>query len=750
MHLLVLTGRCITACLFIVFLAASVFSLRAAAQSESEPSSAPLGIEIPIGAENSISATYAETAPRIDGVLDDDIWARTLAADDFVQLSPSEGAAPSDPSAIRIAYDENNLYFGLSFYDSDPEAIRARNLERGGPNGRDDMFWLLIDTYHDGRNAYLFETNVLGTQDDAIITDESMSYSDWQWDGIYESEGRIADDGWHVELAIPFRTIRFDNAEAPTMGVAVQRFVSRSGERSMWPFIPRRFSAGIFQVSQYATMHGLEDIERGRNILIKPYVITGAQEIRVAEDAGEPVFESDLKRDAGLDVKYGITSNLTLDVTINTDFAQVESDAVQLDLTRFNLFFPEKREFFLERAGLFEFGQSGQTETFFSRRIGISNDILAGGRLVGQFDRLSVGALNIQTQKNDDIGLAAANNSVARVRADVLPRTTVGGIITNLEQGDRYNRAFGADASRRFWGNSEISGWYTRVQDSDPDLNDGAGRLSLNLRRADYGFSTAYANIGENFNPALGFVRRRDVKNYSASGTYSPQIGSGFFRSYSVRAFAGLVNGQDDQKQSSDVGGAASLTFLANDRVSLDYNRNFERLEDPFEIRPDAVIQPGDYVSDSWEAGFRTSDNRFFSGQGEVRLAEFFDGDRTTYSAGVGVRTGKYLQIDAGIRHDVFDLPIDNGQFDATTFSMNINMAQSRKLFAKSLIQYDNFSGNLQANIRIDWIHSPGADLFIVFNTNYNLSGEVDRFDPRTALLNNRIGIAKLTYVIQM
>ncbi|NNF02904.1 MAG: carbohydrate binding family 9 domain-containing protein [Rhodothermales bacterium] len=722
----------------------------AAAQTSSEALSSPPDIEIPIGANNSIRAVYAATAPRIDGVLDDEIWSQTPAADQFVQLAPTEGVPPSDPSAIRIAYDENNLYFGLSFYDSNPDQIRARNLERGGPNGRDDMFWLLIDTYHDGRNAYLFETNVLGTQDDAIISDESMSHNDWQWDGIYESEGRIADDGWHVELAIPFRTIRFDNAESPTMGIAIMRFVSRSGERSMWPFIPRRYSAGIFQVSQYATMHGLQDIERGRNILIKPYVITGGQEVRVGEDAGEPVYESDFKRDAGLDVKYGITPNLTLDVTINTDFAQVESDAVQLDLTRFNLFFPEKREFFLERAGLFQFGQSGQTETFFSRRIGISNDIIAGGRLVGQFDKLSVGALNIQTLKNDELDLPGANNSVVRVRADVLPRTTVGGIVTNLEQGDRYNRALGADASRRFWGNSEIQGWYTRVQDSDPDLNDGAGRVSLNLRRADYGFSTAYANIGENFSPALGFVRRRDVKNYSVSANYSPQIGSGFFRAYSVNAYAGLVNGQDNEKQSSDVGGRAWLRFLANDRVSLEFNRNFERLERPFEIRPDAVIETGDYVSDEWEAGFRTSDNRFLTGHGEIRLAEFFGGDRTTYSGGLGVRTGKYLQVDAGIRHDVFDLPIDNGSFDATVFSMNINMAKSRKLFAKSLIQYDNFSGNLQANIRIDWIHSPGADLFIVFNTNYNLSGDVDRFDPRTTLLNNRVGVAKLTYVIQM
>ncbi|PIQ63572.1 MAG: hypothetical protein COV99_02125 [Bacteroidetes bacterium CG12_big_fil_rev_8_21_14_0_65_60_17] len=318
-----------------------------------------------------------------------------------------------------------------------PELIRARNLQRGGPNGNDDMFWLLIDTYNDDRNAYLFETNVFGTQDDAIITDESMSRSDWQWDGIYESEGRIADDGWHVELAIPFKTIRFDNAHELTMGVAIMRFLNRTGERSLWPYIPRRYSAGIFQVSQYASLEGIEGVKPCRNVLIKPYVISGAQKSRVTENG----FETDTQQDIGLDVKWAVTPNFTFDATVNTDFAQVESDNVQLDLTRFNLFFPEKREFFLERQGLFEFGNTGQTQTFFSRRIGITNDILAGGRLVGQFDKISIGAMNLQADDNNDLGIAGGNNTVLRARVDVIDRTTLGAIFTKLEQDNTWNRS---------------------------------------------------------------------------------------------------------------------------------------------------------------------------------------------------------------------------------------------------------------------------------------------------------------------
>ena len=700
----------------------------------------------PIGAENEITAIYTDQKPNIDGILDEDIWRNAMPAGPFVQLDPSEGQAPAYPSEMRIAYDEHHLYFGLSFYDDEPDLIRARNLERGGPNGNDDMFWLLIDTYDDDRNAYLFETNVLGTQDDAIITDEQMSYSDWQWDGIYESQGRIADDGWHVELAIPFKTIRFDNADELTMGVAIMRFLNRTGERSMWPFIPREYSANIFQVSQYATLRGIKNVERGRNVLIKPYVIAGAQEHRLDPTS----TETDTQQDVGLDVKWAVNPNVTLDVTINTDFAQVEADNVQLDLTRFNLFFPEKREFFLERAGLFEFGDSRQTETFFSRRIGITNDIIGGARVVGQFDRYSVGALNIQTADNKDLGIDAANNTVLRGRADVMGRTTIGGIFTNLEQGDFSNRAFGADVRKRFWGNSEFNGWFTRVEDSRPDASDAAGSLAMNIRRADYGFSAGYTNVGKRFNPALGFVRRRDMVNWSGSASYSPQVNKDLIRSYSIAATASLINGQDGEKQTSDTGLRGNIRLRANDRLDFSYNRNFERLESSFFIRPNAEITTGDYLSNSISAGFRTDNSKFFSTNGSYSWSEFFDGTRENWRGGIGMRTGKYLNLDATISHTIFDLPIANGQFEATTVGMNINAAYSRKLFAKALIQYDNFSGDVQANIRIDWIHSPGADLFLVFNTNYNFHNADDQFDPRARLLNNQVGIAKLTYVIQL
>jgi hypothetical protein len=275
--------------------------------------------------------------------------------------------------------------------------------------------------------------------------------------------------------------------------------------------------------------------------------------------------------------------------------------------------------------------------------------------------------------------------------------------------------------------------------------------LAISLQSADVGGGFGYTNIGKRFNPALGFVRRRDMIDYSGFASYSPQFGSeGLIRSLSVGGNASVTSGQDLRKQSSSVQLRTGFSFVSNDRVDFSAGRSFERLERSFFIREDAEIPVGDYSSNSVSFNGRTDNSRFFSANAGVTLSEYFDGTRTNYRFGIGMRTGRYLNFDASVSHDVFELPIENGAFDATTFSLNVNAATSRKLFAKALVQYDNFSGDLQANVRIDWIHSPGADLFVVFNTNYNFTGEEDRFDVRNATLNNRVGVAKVTYVIQI
>ncbi len=696
-------------------------------------------------------AHYAETAPKIDGRLDDAIWSTISPITDFKQRWPEEGAEPTERSEMRIAFDDDHLYFGFRFFDSSPSEIRANIFERGGRIDKDDHIWLTIDTYDDDRNAYLFEMNPLGTQDDATITDESMSMDDWSWDSVYYSEGNIDEEGWTLEVAIPFRQIRFSKEDQPVMGLAVERRINRKNEQVIWPFIPRSFTRGILTVSQYGRLEGLKNLHRGKNIEIKPYIITGAQEVR--DDLALKPTESDFTRDLGVDVKYGITSNLTLDLTVNTDFAQVEADAVQLNLTRFNLFFPEKREFFLERSGLFTHGAARNTQTFFSRRIGISNEILAGARLTGQVGKLSVGLLNIQTRKDDDLSLPASNNAVARLRTTLSGRSTAGIIFTNLDQGDRFNRAFGADFQSRFWSSSSVNAWVTGISDSDADLDGGsAGELSLRMADDLWGGSVGYRSVSTNYAPALGFVSRRDMRRYDYDASWSPLLQSDRhpIRRVSVMTGGHYITGQDNEKQSWTYSLISSFSLERRDRFTLSLSRAFDRLEGSFFIRPNAEILAGDYYENS--ASFRGSTDPSRRGfvQMGVSRSGFFGGTRTNLNGGLGFRQSKYLKFESGFNHSIIDLPIDNGSFDATTVSLNIQAAGGRKLFASALLQYDNFSRDVAANIRVDWIHTPGSDLFLVINTNYHLvqDGE-DIFDPRRNLvLNDRLGVAKLTYLI--
>ncbi|HKK25452.1 MAG TPA: DUF5916 domain-containing protein, partial [Gracilimonas sp.] len=343
---------------------------------------------VPAPTDFEVTAVFAENPPYIDGDLSDEVWKDIPPITNLTQVWPNDGAEATEKTEVRIAYDRDHLYFAFRFYDKNPELIRAKNLERGGRNNRDDHAYIGIDTYRDGRNAYLFEMNALGTQDDALVTDENISYESFSWDAVFISETMIDDEGWTLEVSIPFRQLRFPEGDELEFGLMVSRMINRKNERVLWPAIGMEYggSFGVLAAaSQYGTLKGIKNIRRGNNIELKPYVISGVQEVR--PDLANEGTDTDYTYDIGGDMKWGITSNLTLDMTINTDFAQVESDNVQLNLSRFSLFFPEKREFFLERAGLFDHGNSRSTQTFFSRRIGLTDQILTGARMTGQVGR---------------------------------------------------------------------------------------------------------------------------------------------------------------------------------------------------------------------------------------------------------------------------------------------------------------------------------------------------------------------------
>lgn len=705
---------------------------------------------------NEVTAIFVENAPRIDGQLDDAVWQTIEPIRDFIQIWPEDGATATEGSEVRIAYDRDYLYFAFKFYDQNPDLIRAKNLERGGRNDRDDHAYIALDTYQDKRNAYLFEMNALGTQDDATITDEGLTLDSFSWDAVFRSETVIDDEGWTLEVSIPFRQLRFPKGDDLSFGLMLSRMINRKNERVMWPRIGLEFGnsfSALSAVSQYGTLKGLKNIRRGKNIEIKPYVITGAQHAR--PDLALNETDNEITSDLGVDFKYGITSNLTLDLTVNTDFAQVEADNVQLNLTRFSLFFPEKREFFLERSGLFEHGNPRSTQTFFSRRIGLADQILAGARMTGQVGRFSVGVLNIETgdKMKDFLGAGSANNTVARVRTNLFPRATAGVIFTNLEEDGHYNRAAGLDVQYRFLTASEFRAWYTNVWDTEDALNDAAGHARLQFENDLYEAGARFTSVGRNYNPALGFVRRRNIRQYDSNLSYKPLVsipGLDMIRRLNFDGEYTYIEDHDGIKQTTEIEAGVRADFNRRDRIGFEFEQQFERLDQSFFIRPDAEIPADTYTFSQFElSGETDSSRRLFTG-GRVSTGTFFNGNRTDLNASVGFRQSQYLVLEGDIRHSIIDLPIANGEFDATTLSLSILGAVNRDLFARALIQYDNFSRDLQANIRVNWIHTPGSDLFFVFNTSYHFASDDDiLFDPRRdILLNDRVGVLKLTYLV--
>ena len=687
-----------------------------------------------------------QAAPAIDGMLDEAFWASIPVISGFLQRDPVDGSAASERTEVRIAYTSTALYFGMTMYDSEPDLILGNILQRGGWIDKDDNVRIAIDTYHDGRNAYLFEIGALGAQDDALISDEGGQ--DWNWDGIYTTEARITDEGWVLEVEIPFTTLRFDDPTSPEMGIAMFRSIRRKNESVYWPHIGQEYRAGISQVSRYATLTGFENLEKGRQIQVKPFGIAGA--------TSTSANGTDTEVDAGLDVKASITSNFTLDLTYNTDFAQVEADNVQINLTRFNLFFPEKREFFLERAGLFQFGAPKESEVFFSRQVGLNADIVGGGRLTGQAGPISIGAMSLRTDDalpngstdpNDPTAVPAAWNSVARLRGDLMGRTTLGGIVTSKETTAGHNRVIGADIESRFWTSSSFLLWGANVSDSKHMEGDGesyAGQAELILQNDLYIAEITRTVTGEAFNPALGFVRRPDQKRWGGQLGYRPRFEqSEWARQLSLTAGANHITGIDGAKQSHLGQFVTNLSFQSGDNTSATARERFERLTEPAFING-REIPVGDYTFRTVSANFRPNRARALGVRFSGSYGGFWSGTRAEIGGGLVWIANKHLTVDTNASWNDVSLPVPDGDFSTTLVSTRLEAALNRRLFAYALVQWDDVSNTLQSNIRIDWIHTPGSDLFLVFDTGY-ITGALD--DPRDTRWNRRTGVVKLTYL---
>ena len=709
---------------------------------------------------------------RIDGRLDECVYQVVPAITGFIQQMPDEGAPATEKTEAWILFDRTHVYVSARVWDSAPPSVWVANeMRRDTSQLRDnDTFWVSFDTFYDRRNAVTFFTNPLGAIGDFQITNEGNPNADWNpvWD---VRTGRF-DGGWTVEMAIPFRSLRYRPGPAPVWGVHLRRNIRHKNERTFITPVPISAGrGGIFRVSAGATLVGLEVPEGSHNLEIKPYGIAG---VTTAVDAIPP-RRNEGDGDAGVDVKYGITQNLTADFTYNTDFAQVEVDEQQVNLTRFNLFFPEKREFFLEGRGIFDFARPGGTSRrnsalrpeagatsgsffgsgnaptlFYSRTIGLQDGavvpILGGGRVTGKVGPFDVGALSIQTDEEAISGAETTNFTVVRLKRDILRRSSVGAIFTSRSVslvGDGSSRTYGADATLSFYENVSLLGYVARTETPGHVGEDTSYQGRFDYAGDRYGFQAEHLVVGDNFIPEVGFLRRDNFRRTYTTARFSPRPRSieaiRQFRvegsvDYIVTADTGIV-----ETRQSQVGFATE--FENSDRVGINVADHYEFVVRPFSPEPGVTFPIGGYRFRDVEVTYAPGAQRRVTGRLTARAGEYFGGDIRSIGFSRGrVEVTRQLSLEPIVSVNWINTPA--GSFRSDLLASRVTYTLTPRTFFSGLIQYNSSTDTLSSNVRLRWEYSPGSELFVV----YTEEQDTDPLMPsRFAALRNRGLVVKIT-----
>jgi hypothetical protein len=682
--------------------------------------------------------------PELDGRVNDEIWREIAPATGFTQRNPDEGARATEETEVRFAFDDQNLYIGIRCLDSEPQAAVLTQNRRDGEMENTDSIQILLDTFNDGQNAFVFGTTPTGIEYDAQISKAGQdrgggsprraggagaaggaqrggaAATNINWDAAWQVRAQTTEEGWEAEMAIPFRTLRYRPGEDMTWGLNIFRLLRRRNEESFWAPITRAFE--LTQVSLAGTLTGLA-AEGNRNLKLLPYVVGGfSQDFRASDD------RSKLERDAGLDLKYGLTPSLTLDATLNTDFAQVEVDDEQVNLTRFDLFFPEKRPFFLENAGFFEFGTPREVELFFSRRIGIDENrnpvpIDAGARVSGKAGPYQIGFLEMQTRNAD--GRAPANNyAVARLNRELPNRSSIGVIALNRQsmskfEGDNeYNRAYGVDANI---GLGKYGNWFNylaRTKTPGKTSSQHAGASYFVFDDATNQVEATYREVGRNFNPEVGFVNRvgyrHDFYGYRRRFFPSSKLIRSFEPHFGVRTWRTI---ETNDKESDYQHFHFDTRWQNGGRMGVAFNRNFERLDKPFEVHPGVFIQPGSFRFNDVRADFNSDPTRTLFWTSEIATGEFYNGRLTSLNLGGGVRKGPNLTWTGTYSRNFVRLP--GGDFNTDLVGLRWNWSFTPRSYLQTFSQYNSVARQLGHNIRLAFLSSSNTGLFVVFNTTH-------------------------------
>jgi hypothetical protein len=711
-----------------------------------------------LGAQQAPSAATATAvavprgtkAPVLDGRLDDAAWRAAKPIDDLRQREPLEGVAATERTEVRVLFDETTLYVAVHAFDGEPGKVVARILERdrlmqadfdGTPQfGGDDAVALLLDGMHDHRNAMVLATNANGAEFDALLTDEGREFN-VDWRGIWRVASSRTEDGWVAEFAIPFRSLRYRPGE-PEWGLNVYRMIRRKNEEVLWQGWTRD-GGGFARVSLAGHLTGLEGLPRPRrNVEVRPYLLLGSDAER---DEDTDAIERTPRTGVGGELKAQVGPGLVLDATVNTDFAQVEADNVQVNLTRFSLFFPEKREFFLENAGVFEFGARESFGPppflmFFSRQVGIAEDgpvpVLGGARLTGRLGDQTVGLLSMVTDSAFDQGVTQFN--VLRFKRDIGGNNYVGAMATDRRMGDDYNSVGGLDFS--LWPTQalNVQGFAAQTTTAGPGGDGGAQRIAVRSQTGHYGFDLQHLRIEDQADAQLGFITRTDIQQTGGNTrvTWRPKVLG--LRTLQWLNFSDYIARLDGTLQDWRIANAIDVNWNSGENITYYRREGFTRIDEEFDLADSLLVPVGDYLNDV--DGFFGSSNPALpfvvNANGERNTT--FGGVVTRLTGGVTMRGGRHLALNLDATRSWVSIP--SGALTADLFSARVSWAFTTQMFLNSLVQYSGLDNNVSANIRFQYIFRPGSDLFLVLNE--------DRGDPLSlSRLQGRGMRLKVTYL---
>ena len=675
-------------------------------------------------------ANRLEKAPVIDGnILSDPIWQAITPIEELIQIKPKFGAPASEKTEIRVAYDNNMFYVSVICYHKDPKNIVVSDSRRDADLGDEDSFLFIVDTYNDQQNGFLFGTNASGMEYDAQIDNEGQGNfsqnrqqggviggTNLNWDASWSVKTEIGDYGWSAEFAIPFRSLRFASGDNVTWGINFQRNISKTSETDYWASLPIGFD--MKRLSLAGKMHALQ-LKNPGNLKITPYAL-----LQTVHDKALDPSETNTDIEVGIDLKYSITPSVTLDLTYNTDFAQVEVDEQQVNLDRFNLFFPEKRPFFLENAGQFTVGSPGEVDLFFSRRIGIGNDgdqvpIIGGARISGKIGQTNIGLLSMFTDDIMAVGIEKNNFTVARVNQDFPnSRSSIGGIfISRAGMGDTtddYNRVFAADGKWGLGKKAQITGFLAKSTTPGIDNQDHAFKLNANYNWDGWNLNAGYTEVGEGFNPEVGFLQR--------SAFRKPELL--IFKQWRPKNMGNLLEVRphisyrsywnfDDELVTSFLHIDNHWVWNSGFEVHTGINFTTEGVLEDFDLS--GVIVPiGTYKHAELQLIVMTNPNKALSLSTRSIIGGYFGGDRMSHSGTLKMRLGN--KFNSSLTMSYNDLNLPNGDLTAILTNGRLSYSFTPRMFVQGLVQHNNVSNIASVNARFGWLKNANTGLFVVFN----------------------------------